>query len=102
LNGQAVATLPTNSYTDLRVQPGPHRIGAGRSVADGLAWTVHEQMVVADPRTTYYFVISGPSRQPRVDPLASEEASAVLSRAAYRPTSDATDVREWPISDLDP
>ncbi len=88
LNGQAVATLPAGSYTEIPVQPGPHRLGVGWTVVGGLAWTVHEQMVVAEPRTTYYFVITGPSTQARMRALSAEEARAALLQSTYRPTGE--------------
>ena len=87
LNGQAVAALPAGSYTEIPVQPGPHRLGVGCPVVGGLAWAAHEQMVLADPRTTYYFSISGPTRQPRLQALPAEEAAALL-QATYRTTGE--------------
>ena len=86
-NGQAVAMLPAGSYTQFAVQPGPHRLGVGRSVAGGLAWNAAEQMVIVDPRNTYYFLTtsSGAQRQPRIEALPADAAGPTLSLVTFSP-----------------
>ena len=85
LDGQAIAALPGGCYTQLSIQPGPHRLGIGCMAGWGLAWTEHHQLVIADPRTTYSFLVTPAPGCARIESLSADAAQDWLARTAYRP-----------------
>jgi hypothetical protein len=91
LDGQAVATVPADSSTQYPVLPGPHRICVACVLGGGLGWAAHEQMVLAEPRTTSYFRITGPPGHPHIAALPAEEARGQLAVSAARRAIASTD-----------
>ena len=85
LDGQAITELPGGSYTQFAIQPGPHRLGIGCVAGWGLTWTEQHQLVLADPRTTYYFLVTRAPECGRIESLSADTARDWLARTAYRP-----------------
>jgi len=85
LDGQAIATLPRGGYTRFAVQPGAHWLGVGCPEALQLNWTDKHRTLLADPRTTYYFLIAAAPACANIEPMTEAQAQVLMSQSKYRP-----------------
>ena len=85
LDDQAIAVLAGGIITRFAVQPGAHWLGVGCAVAWGLDWTEHHLTLLADPRTTYYFLVRPREHCVRLEAVTETAARELLER----PTSPA-------------
>ncbi len=89
LDGQAIATLPQDGYTRFAVQPGPHWLGVGCPGVLHLSWTGKHRPFLADPRTTYYFLVAAAPGCANIEPMTEAQAQELMSQSTYRPIAHA-------------
>jgi hypothetical protein len=87
LDGQVVSALRAGTYTEFPLQPGPHRLGVGCSTAAGLDWTERHRILLADPRTTYYFLIKTAAHCASIELLTHEQAETALVGSTHQRTT---------------